>query len=85
MTPDQQNLLNDKLDEVEAMIRDLEIPMLKTTNDIDANNIIAATRMRLHLIDIELFSLYRLMENFHDSNRPKREPKSEPTIDDLLI
>jgi hypothetical protein len=82
MTPDQQNLLNTKLQEIAAQLRDFPFALITTTNDFEANQTVASMRMRLHLIDMEFFSLYRLMENFKE-NRPR--PKPTPTIDDLLI
>jgi hypothetical protein len=83
MTPDQQNLLNTKLQDIATQLRDFQPTFIATTDDFEANQTIANMRMRLHLIDMEFFSLYRLMENFKE-NRPRKHQPT-PTIDDLLI
>ncbi len=83
MTPDQQTQLNTKLEDIQHSLWEFKVPQLSTLDDLDANQLIATTRMKLHLIDLEFMTLYKLMQTFVSVPRAARP--AVPTIDDLEI
>lgn len=83
MTPQQQHTLNVTLLDIQQKLHDFTVPLLYTLDDLDANQLIATTRMKLHLIDLEFMSLYKLMATF--VTMPRAPRPGVPTIDDLEI
>lgn len=89
MTEEQTQELTQKLREIETLIQSIKLlDTYDLTSDEQANLAIVAGRMRIHNIDLQLFSCFRMMERFRDSIRPSpvaRMRPAAPTIDDLEI
>lgn len=86
MTPDQATKINEVTNEILRTLHDFRIPPIPTDDEM-ANLIICNARRDLQSLDTALFACFRLMEKYHDFNRPAypvRERRT-PTIDDLEI
>jgi hypothetical protein len=88
MTPSQRDQLNAKLIEIQQALYDFDVLLLvDSLDDLAANQLIASTRMKLHLIDLEFMSLYKLMATFNPTHPlpSPTAPRKVPTLDDLEI
>jgi hypothetical protein len=82
MTHDQHDILTRKLLDIQTQLSNFRIPA-PSSDDYEANQLIADTRLRLENIDTQLFQCFYLLDRF--MNRPMVRATRTPTIDDLEI
>jgi hypothetical protein len=84
VTHDQLDILTRKLLDIQTQLSNFRIPQ-PTSDDYEANQLIADTRHRLENIDTQLFQCYYLLDRYIDTRHTSVRPKRAPSIDDLEI